>query len=263
MNQAGANIHPGAKIADGVVIEPFVTVYEDVEIGEGTWIGPNAVIMDGARVGKNCKVFPGAVISGIPQDLKYQGEKTTVEIGDNTIIREYVTVNKGTNARGKTTIGRNAMLMAYVHIAHDCDIGDNAILVNSAALAGEVTIGDFAIVSGASLIHQFCRIGKHAMLQGGSRVGKDVPPYITAGRIPLSYEGLNSIGLKRRGFSQEKIQELQEIYRIVFHGGYNTTQAMEYIEKNFQPSEERDEILSFIKDSKRGLIKGLGGGIEY
>ncbi len=263
MNHVGANIHPGAKIADGVTIEPFATIYGNVEIGEGTWIGPNAVIMDGARIGKNCKVFPGAVISAIPQDLKYQGEDTTVEIDDNTTIRECVTINKGTNARGKTTVGNNTLLMAYVHVAHDCNIGDNVILVNNAALGGEVKIDDFAIVSAASLIHQFCRIGKHSMLQGGSRVGKDVPPYVMAGRIPLSYEGLNSIGLKRRGFPAEKIQEIQEIYRIIFHGGYNATQAREYIKENFPPSEERDEILAFMKASKRGLIKGLSVGEEY
>jgi UDP-N-acetylglucosamine acyltransferase len=258
--QSLANIHPGARIAGNVTIEPFATIYEDVEIGEGSWIGPNAVIMDGARIGKNCKVFPGAVISAIPQDLKYQGEKTVVEIGDSTTIRECVTINKGTNARGTTSIGNNTLVMAYVHVAHDCKIGNNVILVNSVGIAGEVEIDDYAIVSAASLIHQFCRIGKHAMLQGGSRVGKDVPPYITAGRIPLAYEGLNSIGLKRRGFSPEKINEIQEMYRIIYHGGYNNTQAREYIERNFPASEERDEILTFMKASKRGLIKGLNSG---
>lgn len=254
-----ANIHPGARIAKGVVVEPFATIYENVEIGEGCWVGPNAVIMDGARIGKNCKVFPGAVISAIPQDLKYQGEETTVEIGDNTTIRECVTINRGTAARGKTTIGNNSLLMAYVHVAHDCCIGNNVILVNSAAFGGEVQVDDFAIVSSASLVHQFCRIGKHSIIQGGSRVGKDVPPYITAGRIPLAYEGLNSIGLKRRGFPPEKIHEIQEIYRIIYHGGYNNTQAMDYIEKNFPANEERDEILNFMKASKRGLIKGFTG----
>ncbi len=263
MNPSLSNIHPGAKIAEGVVIEPFATVYEDVEIGEGSWIGPNAVIMDGTRIGKHCMIYPGAVISAIPQDMKYQGEKTTVEIGDNTTIREFVTINKGTKAKGSTVIGSNSLVMAYVHIAHDCRIGNNVILVNSVGLAGEVEVDDFAIVSAASLVHQFCRIGKHTMLQGGSRVGKDVPPYITAGRIPLSYEGLNSIGLKRRGFPSEKIREIQEIYRIIYHRGYNITQAREHIEKNFPPSEERDEILGFMKASKRGLIKGPNSPEEY
>jgi UDP-N-acetylglucosamine acyltransferase len=254
---AGANVHPGARIADGVTIEPFATVYENVEIGEGSWIGPNAVIMDGARLGKNCKVFPGAVISAIPQDLKYQGEQTSVVIGDNTTIRECVTINKGTNAKGVTSIGKNCLLMAYAHIAHDCALGDQVIIVNSVAIAGEVEIGDFAIVSAASMIHQFCRIGKHAMLQGGSRVGKDIPPYVTVGRIPLVYVGLNSIGLKRRGFPTETINKIQEIYRIIYNSGLNNTQALEQIEKEIAPSDFRDEIVSFMKESKRGLIKGI------
>jgi UDP-N-acetylglucosamine acyltransferase len=256
MNPSRANIHRGARIGEGVIVEPFATIYGDVEIGEGSWIGPNAVIMDGARLGKKCQVFPGAVIAAVPQDLKYQGEKTTVEIGDNTTVRECVTINKGTSARGSTVIGNNTLIMAYVHVAHDCVIGNNVILVNSAALAGEVEIDDFAIVSGASLIHQFCRVGKHVMLQGGSRVGKDVPPYITAGRIPLTYEGLNSIGMKRRGFTQEKINEIQEMYRIIYHRGLNNTQARELLEKDFTPSVERDEIIGFMKASKRGLIRG-------
>ena len=256
MNQAPANVHPGARIADGVTIEPFATIYEDVEIGEGTWIGPNAVIMDGARIGKNCKVFPGAVISAIPQDLKYEGEITSVEIGDNTTIRECVTINKGTKARGITSIGNNCLLMAYSHIAHDCKLGNGVIIVNSVAIAGEVEIDDFAIVSALSMIHQFCRIGKHAMLQGGARVGQDIPPYVMVGRVPLVYQGLNSIGLKRRGFSAEKINEIQEIYRVIYNSGKNNSQAYEHIDKNFPSSPERDEILAFMKASKRGLIKG-------
>jgi UDP-N-acetylglucosamine acyltransferase len=263
MEQPFANIHPEAKIAAKVKIEPFATIGSDVEIGEGSWIGPNSVIMSGARIGRDCKVFPGAVISAIPQDLKFQGEYSTVEIGDNTIIREYATINRGTLARGKTTIGNNSLLMAYTHVAHDCDVRNNVILVNNTSLAGEVIVDDFAIISAASLIHQFCRVGKHTMLQGGSRVGKDVPPYILAGRIPLSYEGLNKVGLRRRGFSTEKIEELQEIYRIVYHGGFNISQAIEHIETNFPESEERNEILVFMRSSKRGLIKGLNAGTEY
>lgn len=262
MNQGPANIHPGAKIAGGVTVEPFATIYDDVEIGEGSWIGPNAVIMDGARLGKNCKVFPGAVISAIPQDLKYQGEKTTVEIGDNTTIRECVTINKGTNARGVTSIGSNCLIMAYSHVAHDCRLGNGVIIVNSVAIAGEVEIDDFSIVSAASLIHQFCRIGKYTMLQGGARVGQDIPPYVTVGRIPLVYQGLNSIGLRRRGFSNETINEIQKIYRVIYNSGKNNSQAYDYIEKNFGPSPERDEILGFMKASKRGLIKGPGGSVQ-
>ena len=260
LNQVQANIHPEARIADNVKVEPFATIGRDVEIGEGSWIGPNTVIMDGARIGKNCNIFPGSVISAIPQDQKYGGEDTTVEIGDNTTIRECVTVNKGTNARGTTIIGNNCLLMAYAHIAHDCELGYHVIMVNNATLGGEVEVDDWAIVSAHCLVHQYVQIGKHVMIQGGSKVGKDVPPYITAGRDPFSYQGLNSIGLKRRKFSDEKIQEIQEVYRIIFHGGYNNTQAREYIEKNFQPSEERDEILGFIQKSKRGLIKGLNAG---
>jgi UDP-N-acetylglucosamine acyltransferase len=260
MNQDLANIHPEARIADNVTVEPFATIGRDVEIGEGSWIGPNSVIMDGARIGKHCSIFPGSVISAIPQDMKYEGEPTSVEIGDNTIIRECVTINKGTKARGRTIIGKNCLLMAYVHVAHDCELGDQVILVNNVALGGEVEVDDWAIVSAACLVHQFVQIGKHVMIQGGSKVGKDVPPYITAGRDPFSYEGLNSIGLKRRKFPNEKIKKIQEFYRIIFHGGYNNTQAMEYIEQHFEPSEERDEILGFMQRSKRGLIKGLNAG---
>lgn len=260
LNQVYANIHPEARIADNVKVEPFATIAKDVEIGEGTWIGPNTVIMDGTRIGRNCSIFPGSVISANPQDMKYDGEYTTVEIGDNTILRECVTINKGTKARGKTIIGNNCLLMAYVHVAHDCELGNQVILVNNVALGGEVEVDDWAIVSASSLVHQFVQIGKHVMIQGGSKVGKDVPPYITAGRDPFSYEGLNSIGLKRRKFTNEKIQEIQEIYRILFHGGYNNTQAREYIEQHFQPSEERDEIVGFMRKSKRGLIKGLNAG---
>lgn len=259
-NQVQANIHPEARIAENVKVEPFATIAGDVVIGEGSWIGPNTVIMDGTRIGRNCSIFPGSVISAVPQDMKYDGELTTVEIGDHTIIRECVTINKGTRARGKTILGNHCLLMAYAHVAHDCELGDHVILVNNVALGGEVEVDDWAIVSAGCLVHQFVQIGKHVMIQGGSKVGKDVPPYITAGRDPFSYEGLNSIGLKRRKFHSEKIQEIQDIYRILFHGGYNNTQAKEYIEQHFQPSEERDEIIGFIQKSKRGLIKGLNAG---
>ncbi len=262
MNQPSANVHPGARIAEGVTIEPFATIYEDVEIGEGSWIGPNAVIMDGARIGKNCKVFPGAVISAIPQDLKYDGEITTVEIGDNSTIRECVTINKGTDAKGVTSIGNNCLLMAYSHVAHDCRIGTGVVIVNGVAIAGEVEVDDFVIISAFAMIHQFCRIGKHAMLQGGARVSKDIPPYALVGRVPLVYEGLNSIGLKRRGFSNEKINEIQEIYRIIYFNGMNNSQAKEHIETKLPQTAERDEILDFMKASKRGLIKGFQSGKE-
>jgi len=259
MNHPLSVVHPEAKVARNVVIEPFATIKKNVEIGEGTWIGPNAVIMEGARIGKNCKIFPGAVISAIPQDLKFEGEDSSVEIGDNTTIREFCTVNRGTKAKGKTVIGNNTLLMAYVHIAHDCFIGNHVILVNNVTLGGEVNVDDWAIISAHTIIHQFCNIGKHVMISGGSKIGRDVPPYITAAREPLGYNGLNSIGLKRRNFEADKINEIQEIYRIIFQKGYNTTQALEKIEKDFEKTPEREEILMFIKSSKRGLIKGYDG----
>src|SRR5664279_788261 len=221
MNQPLANIHPEAKIGKDVIIEPFATVSKDVVIGDGSYIGPTATILPGCRIGKNCRIFSGAVIGGEPQDLKFKGEYTTVEIGDNTTIREYVTVNKGTAAKGKTVIGSNCLIMAYVHVAHDCFVGNNVILVSYTALAGEVVIDDYAILGGHSGVHQFCHIGKHVMLSGGSLVRKDVPPYIKAGREPLSYAGVNSIGLRRREFTNEMITQIQDIYRIIYQKGYN------------------------------------------
>lgn len=256
MKQPLAYVHPDAKIADNVVIEPFVSIEHDVVIGEGTRIGSSVTIMAGTRIGKNCRIFPGAVIGAIPQDLKFRGEYTTVEIGDNTTIREYVTINRGTAARGKTTIGNNCLLMAYVHIAHDCSVGNNVILVNSSQLAGEVVVDDWAILSGMVAVHQFCRIGSHVMISGGSLVRKDVPPFIKAGREPLSYVGINSIGLRRRNVTNEKIREIQDIYRYIYQKGLNTSQAIEIIEAEMPATPERDEILLFIKDSKRGIIRG-------
>jgi UDP-N-acetylglucosamine acyltransferase len=256
MKQPLAYVHPEAKIADNVVIEPFVTINQDVVIGEGTRIGSSATIMPGVRIGKNCRIFPGAVIGAEPQDLKFRGEYSTVEIGDNTTIREFVTVNRGTSAKGKTIIGNNCLLMAYVHVAHDCIVGNNVILVNSTQLAGEVIIDDFVILGGMSAVHQFVHIGSHVMLSGGSLVRKDVPPFIKAGREPLSYVGINSIGLRRRNFSNEKIREVQEIYRYIYQKGLNISQAVEVIEAEMPASTERDEILLFIKDSKRGIIRG-------
>ncbi|MBN2613779.1 MAG: acyl-ACP--UDP-N-acetylglucosamine O-acyltransferase [Bacteroidales bacterium] len=256
MNQPLSYVHPDAIIADNVVIEPFVSIAKDVEIGEGTWIGPNVTIMEGARIGKNCRVFPGAVISAIPQDLKFKGEKTTAEIGDNTTVRECVTVNRGTSAKGKTIIGSNCLLMAYVHVAHDCVIGDNVILNNSVGLAGEVEVDDWAIVGGMTGVHQFVHIGKHVMISGVSKVMKDVPPYIKAGRDPLSYAGINSIGLRRRNYSIEKINEIQELYRIIYQRGMNNSDAIDYIEANLPATDERDDVIMFVRNSKRGIIRG-------
>lgn len=259
MIQPLAYIHPQAKIADNVVIEPFVTIHKNVEIGEGTWIGPNVTIMDGARIGKNCRIFPGAVISAIPQDLKFAGEDTTAEIGDNTTIRECVTINRGTKDRYKTVIGKNCLIQAYCHIAHDCIVGDNCIFSNSTTLAGHITIGDYVVLAGLVAIHQFCKVGSHAFVTGGSLVRKDVPPYVKAAREPLSYVGINSVGLRRRGFTSEQINEIQDIYRTLFVKKYNITTALDIIEAERQPTEIRDEILDFIRNSNRGIMKGFTG----
>jgi UDP-N-acetylglucosamine acyltransferase len=256
-NQVLNSIHPDARIGKQVEIGPFTTIYGDVEIGDNSWIGPNVTIMDGARIGKNCRIFPGAVISGIPQDLKFQGEVTTAEIGDDTTIREYVTVNRGTKSKGKTIVGSNCLLQSYVHVAHDCAVGNNCILSGYVGLGGEVIIEDWAILGGGSLIHQFVRIGCHVMIQGGSKVGKDVPPYVTAGRDPIVFAGLNLIGLRRRNFTSEKIQELQEIYRTLYQKGLNNSDALRNIEGSFPQSAERDHIMEFVHKSERGIIKGL------
>jgi UDP-N-acetylglucosamine acyltransferase len=256
MKQPLAYVHPDAKVADNVVIEPFVSIDRDVIIGEGTRIGSSVTILSGTRIGKNCNIFPGAVIGAIPQDLKYRGEYTTVEIGDNNTIREYVTVNRGTASKGKTVVGNNNLIMAYVHIAHDCKVGNYVILGNNTQLAGEVIIDDWAIISGMTGIHQFCRIGSHVMIAGGSLIRKDVPPFIKAGREPLSYVGINSIGLRRRNYSNEKIREVQDIYRYIYQKGLNTAQAVEIIEAEMPATQERDEVLLFVKDSKRGIIRG-------
>ena len=250
------SIHPGAKIADNVKIEAFVTIHDDVVIGEGTTIHSNVVIMQGARIGKNVTIFPGAVISAIPQDLKFKGEVTTAEIGDNTIIREFVTVNRGTAAKNKTIIGQNCLLMAYVHVGHDCIIGDYVIMANGATLAGEVEIGDFAILGGSTKVHQFCRVGSHVMTQGGLLLGKDIPPYVKSARHPAAYTGINSIGLRRRSFSNNQINSIQDIYRILFNQGLSFTNAMEKINTEIPESVEKDTIVSFLKESKRGIIQG-------
>ncbi|NVN96457.1 MAG: acyl-ACP--UDP-N-acetylglucosamine O-acyltransferase [Bacteroidetes bacterium] len=256
MNQPLAYVNPQAKVAKNVVIEPFVTIDKNVIIGEGTWIGPNVTIMEGARIGSNCKIYPGSVISAPPQDLKYNGEETTVTIGNNTTIREFVTINRGTKANMETVVGNNCLLMAYVHIAHDCIIGNNCILANAATLAGHIVIDDWAIIGGLSAVHQFVNIGSHTMISGGSLVRKDVPPFTKSAREPLSYVGINSIGLRRRGFSFEKIKEIQDIYRIIYLRGYNVTQAIDVIEAEMPATSERDEILSFISRSSRGIMKG-------
>lgn len=250
-------IHPSAKIGNGVTIEPFSTIYENVEIGEGSWIGPNVTIFPGARIGKNCRIFPGAVISAIPQDLKFNGEETTTEIGDNTTIRECVTVNRGTTDKMKTAIGNNCLIMAYVHVAHDCILGNNIILANSVTLAGHVQIDDWAILEGLVAVQQFIKIGAHAFIAGGSLVRKNVPPFTKAAREPLQYIGINSVGLRRRGYSNELVLEIEDIYRTLYIKGLNVANALVVIEQEAPPSKEKDEILHFIRESKDGIMKGI------
>jgi len=250
-----AFIHPQAQIGKDVTIEPFSYISGNVVIGEGTWIGPNVAVMDGARIGKKCRIFPSAVISGIPQDLKFRGEDSTAEIGDNTTVRECATINRGTAAVGKTVVGNNCLLMAYSHIGHDCAVGNNVIIGNSSSLAGEVKVGDWAILSGGTLVHQFACIGAHVIIGGGSKVRIDVPPFVKADRDPLSYLGLNSVGLTRRGFEKDRIDEIHEIYRSIYQKGMNFSQALEYIEQEFKPAPDRDYILEFIRKSERGIIR--------
>lgn len=250
-----AAVHPSAKLGKGVVVEPFAYITADVEIGEGTIIHSGAKVLDGARIGKNCRIHSGAVISGEPQDLKFKGEVTTAVVGDGTIVRECATINRGTVARGTTIVGSNCLLMAYSHVGHDCIVGDHVVIVNSAALAGEVEVGDWAIVAGMCGVHQFVRIGAHAMVGAMSRVRKDTPPYIKAGHEPLSFVGVNNVGLRRRGFSTEDIKEIQDIYRIFFQSKLSVSSAVAKVEQEFKPSTCRDEILNFVKSSKRGILK--------
>ena len=251
-----AYIHPNAVIGSSVAVEPFAYIAGNVTIGDGSWIGPGAVIMDGARIGKSCRISPSAVISGMPQDLKFGGEESTAEIGDRTTVREGSTVNRGTKAVGRTIIGNDCLLMAYSHIGHDCLIGNNCIIGNTTQLAGEVKVDDWAILSGGTLVHQFSHIGAHVITGGGSKVRMDVPPFIKADREPLCYLGLNVVGLRRRGFEKERIDEIHNLYRIIYQNGLNITQALECAEREFKPSPDRDYILDFIRKSPRGIIRG-------
>ena len=254
-----AYVHPEARLGSDVTVEPFAFVDKNVEIGDGTLIMSGANIRSGARIGKRCTIFPGAVIGGIPQDLKFKGEDTLAIVGDNTTIRECVTVNRGTASRGHTTVGSNCLLMAYSHIAHDCVISDSVIVGNATQLAGEVEVDHHAILSGGTLVHQFTRIGAHVMIQGGTRLGKDIPPYIIAGREPVCYSGVNLVGLRRHGFSNEKINEIQEIYRTIYQAGFNFTDAISKIEKEFEETPEMRIIVDFVKNSPRGIVRGYMG----
>ncbi len=249
-------VNSQAFIGDNVHFGNYTTVENDVSIGNNTWIGNNVTILSGTRIGNNCQIHSGAVIGGIPQDLKFDNEYTLLEIGDNNIIRENVTINRGTISKGRTSIGNSNLIMANAHIGHDCIIGSNCIIGFSVGMAGEVITGDWVNISGLTAIHQFSIIGSHSMVSGMSRVVKDIPPYITVAHEPLSYAGLNVIGLRRRGFEYDKINELKQIYRIIFQEKRNTNLALELVESQFSQTEERDLILNFIRQSERGIIKG-------
>ena len=250
------DLHSDAKIGNNVHISNFTTICEDVIIGDDTWIGPNVTIFPGARIGKGCKIFPGSVISAIPQDLKFNGEYTTVEIGDNNVIRECCTINRGTSASGKTVIGNNNLIMAYVHIAHDCVVGNNCVFANNTTLAGHIIVGDWTVLGGKTAILQFVHIGSHVITMGGSLVNKDIPPYVKAGRYPISYAGVNTLGLHRRGFSQQAIDNVQDIYRLLYQSGMNVSQAVECIKEKYGNTEEGKVILSFIGSATTGIMKG-------
>lgn len=250
-----ASIHPEAKIGADVEIGPFVFIDKDVEIGDGCIIDSNATICQYTKLGKHCHVFPSAVIGAIPQDLKFHGEVTWTIIGDNCVLREFVTVHRGTFSKGQTVIGNNNLIMAYCHVAHDCVLGNHIIMSNTTQLAGEVVVDDYAIIGGGTLVHQFSHIGSHVMVQGGSRINKDVPPFIIAAREPISYCGVNSVGLNRRGFTAEQIHTIQEVYRLLYQGGMNTTQALDHIVETMPASAERDLIVDFVRASTRGVVR--------
>ncbi|MES2629429.1 MAG: acyl-ACP--UDP-N-acetylglucosamine O-acyltransferase [Bacteroidota bacterium] len=254
---AAAKIHPGAQVGEGTVVEPFATIYDDVIIGKNCWIGPNTVIMPGTRIGDDCRVFPGAVIGAVPQDLKFHGEYTLCEIGNNTTIRECVTINRGTEDRKTTKVGDNCMLMAYVHLGHDCLVGNNVIIANSVNLAGHVVLEDWVILEGMVAIQQFVTVGAHAFVAGASLVRKNVPPYIKAAREPLSYVGVNSIGLKRRGFSDQAIINIEDIYRSIYVHNTNVSKALQVVDLEMPASAEKEYILDFIKRSEKGIIRGI------
>ncbi len=254
---AKAEVHPEAIIGQNVRIDAFATIDRDVVIGDNCWIASNACIYAGARLGRDCKVFPGAVISAEPQDLKFQGEYSTVEIGHNTTVREYVTINRGTAARGVTSVGNHTLLMAYSHLGHDVEIGNHCVISNSVQLAGEVVVEDWAVIGGMSAVHQFCRIGAHAMVSGMSGVLSDVAPFTKVFGVPVSFMGINSVGLKRRGFDKGQIDTIHDIYRVIYQRGLNISQAVAHIQMYMGPSAEMEQIVSFIENSRRGIVKGV------
>ena len=256
-----ATVHPDAKLGDNVEVGPYAYIAANVEIGEGCKILPHATIFDYVKMGKNCTVFPGAVIGAIPQDLKFDGEVTYVEIGDNVNIRECATINRGTKASGKgvTKIGSNTLLMSYTHVAHDCTVGEHCILVSYVGIAGETDVDDWAILGGGTMAHQFSKIGKHAMVGGGSKINKDIPPFILCGRDPITFAGINIVGLRRRGFTSDQIRNIKDIYDIIYSSGMNVSDACARVEIGFPQSEERDTILNFIRNSKRGIVRSNSG----
>ena len=250
-----ASIHPNAKLGNNVTIDPFAVIHDNVTIGDDTHIMSQVVLMPFSRIGKGCSLFPGAIIGAVPQDLKFVGEETTAEIGDFTTIREFVTVNRGTKDKWKTVVGSHCLLMAYSHVAHDCIIGDHVIIANAVQLAGHVEVGDYAIISGLAGANQFTRIGAHTYIGGHTVVRKDVPPFVKAGREPMSYAGVNIVGLQRRNFDQEQIKTISQIYHLLFVQGYPTTTAVKLIEEQIPESDLKKEILAFVTSSKIGIIK--------
>jgi UDP-N-acetylglucosamine acyltransferase len=250
-----AYIHPNAKIGNNVTIDPFAVIHDRVVIGDGSHIMSNAVIYEGTIIGQNCQVFPGAVIGAVPQDLKFVGEETTTEIGDNTTIRECVTIHRGTKDKWKTVVGSNCLLMAYAHVAHDCIVGNHVILANAVQLAGHVTVDDYAILGGLAGAHQFTHIGAHTYIAGHTVIRKDVPPFVKAAREPLSYMGINLVGLQRKGFSKEEISQISDIYHILFVEKNTTSSAIAKIESSFDNSPLKELILNFVSSSKIGIIK--------
>lgn len=251
-----AYIHEHASLGKGVVVEPFSYIGPNVTIGPGTYVGPNVSILESTTIGADCKIFPGAVIGAEPQDLKFKDENTTVEIGDRTTIRECVTIHRGTSDKLKTTVGNDCLIMAYVHLAHDVQIGNRVVLANAVNVAGHVTIDDWVIIEGMVGIQQFIRIGEHAFVAGGSMVRKNIPPYIKAAREPLAYIGVNSIGLRRRGFDQERITRIEDIYRTLYVQNANMSQALKVADAEFPACEDKDFVLDFIRKSDNGIIRG-------
>lgn len=252
-----ADVHPEAQIGEGVVVESFTRIYEDVTIGARTKIHPNVTIYPGTRIGEDCEIFPGVVIGVVSQDLKFEGEYTTVEIGNRTKIRECVTIHRGTKDRWKTKVGDDCLLMTYVHVAHDCFVGNNVILASYVGLSGHVTIDDHAILEGCAVAQQFVRIGAHAFIAGASLIRKNVPPFVKCAREPLTFAGVNSIGLRRRGSSDEEVKEIEDIYRILFVLNSNVSKGIEAVKESIPASTIRDQIIEFIETSDKGVIRGL------